>query len=48
MSLRVAEETLPDEGLAEKELDVFLVPAAGWQGLQEHHNLLEIHLEQLV
>lgn len=48
MSLRIPEEALPDEGLAEKELDVFLIPTAGWQSLQEHHNLLEIHLEQLV
>lgn len=48
MSLGIAEETLPDKSLAEKKLDVFLVPTAGWQSLQEHHNLLEIHLEQLV
>ena len=48
MGLGVAEETLPDEGFAEKKLDIFLVPAASRKSLQEHHNLLEVHLEQLI
>lgn len=48
MSLGIPEETLPDEGFAEKELDILLVPAPGWQSLQKHHDLLEFHLEQLV
>lgn len=48
MCLAVLEKTLPDERLAEQELDVFLSPVLGWQGLQEHHDLLEIHFAELV
>lgn len=42
------EQTLPDEGFAQKKLDIFLSPLFRWQRLQEHHDLLEIHLSQLV
>jgi hypothetical protein len=45
MSLGVSEETLPDECLAEKKLNVFLIPSTSGQSLQEHHDLLEVHLE---
>ena len=48
MRLAALEQALPDEGLAQKHLDVFLRPLGGWQGLQEHHDFLEIHSLQLV
>jgi hypothetical protein len=48
VSLGVSEETLPDEGFAEEKLNILLIPASSRQSLQEHHNLLEVHLEQLV
>jgi hypothetical protein len=48
VSLGVSEETLPDEGFAEEKLNVFLIPAASRQSLQEHHDLLEVHLQQLI
>lgn len=46
--LAVLEQTLPDKGLAQQELDVFLRPTLSRQSLQEHHDLLEIHLAELV
>jgi hypothetical protein len=48
VSLGVSEETLPDESFAEEKLNVFLIPATSGQGLQKHHNLLEVHFEQLI
>jgi cAMP phosphodiesterase len=48
VSLGVSEETLPDEGFAEEKLNIFLIPAASRQSLQEHHDLLKVHLEQLI
>ena len=46
MSGRVLEETLPDECFTEEEFDILLGPALGQERLQEHHDLLKIHLEQ--
>jgi hypothetical protein len=46
--LAVLEQALPDERLAEQKFNVFLCPALSWQSLQEHHDLLEVHLAQLV
>lgn len=48
MGRRALEQTLPDESLAEQQLDVLLSPVPRGQGLQEHHDLLEVHLEQPV
>lgn len=42
------EQALPDVGLAEQELNVLLCPFAGRQGLQKHHDLLKVHLDELV
>ena len=42
--LAVLEQALPDERLAEQKFDVFFCPALSWQSLQEHHDLLEVHL----
>lgn len=41
-------QTLPNKRLTQKQLDIFLRPLLGWQRLQEHHNLLEIHTLQFV
>jgi len=48
MRRRALEEALPYIGLAEQQLNVLLGPVARRQGLQEHHDLLEVHLEELV
>lgn len=48
MSLTAREQTLPDECLAEEQLDVLLCPLLGRQGLQKNHHLLEVHTLQLV
>lgn len=48
MGFGVSEETLPDKGLTEKKLDIFFRPAAGGQSLQEHHDFLKIHFQELV
>lgn len=42
------EQTLPDEGLAEKELYVLLRPLLGRERLQEHHHFLKVHFAELV
>lgn len=41
-------EALPDEGLAKEQLNVLFRPVLGGQALQEHHDFLEIHLDELV
>lgn len=48
MRLTVLEQALPDESLAQQELDVLLRPTLSRKGLQEHHNFLEVHLAELV
>lgn len=44
---RTLKERLPDEGLAQQHVDVVLAPLLRGQGLQKHHDLLKIHLEEL-
>jgi len=41
-------QRLPYKSLTEEELNVFLCPAAGGECLQEHHHLLEVHLQELI
>lgn len=48
MRLGAAEKTLPYESFAQQKFDVFLSPVPRGEGLQEHHNFLEVHLQQLV
>jgi hypothetical protein len=48
MCLAVLEQALPDESLAEQKFNVFLRSTLSWQSLQEHHDLLEVHLAQLI
>lgn len=48
MRLAVLEQTLPDESLAQQQLDVLLRPTLSRKGLQKHHDFLEIHLAELV
>lgn len=48
MRLTVFEQALPDECFTQQELNVFLRPTLSWQSLQEHHDLLEVHLAELV
>ena len=48
MRRRPLEQALPDVGLAEQELNVLLGPLARRQGLEKHHDLLEVHLDELV
>ena len=38
------EETLPNECLAEEQLNILLGPLLCGERLQEHHDLLEVHL----
>lgn len=45
---RALVEALPDEGLAEEQLNVLFRPGLGGQALQEHHDLLKVHLDELV
>lgn len=48
MRLTILEQALPDECLAQQEFDVLLRPTLSWKRLQEHHDLLKIHLAELV
>lgn len=48
MRLTVLEQALPDECLAQQEFDVLLRPALSWKRLQEHHDLLKVHLAEFV
>ena len=41
-------QRLPDESLTKEKLNIFLGPIASGEGLQKHHNLLEVHLQQLI
>lgn len=47
MRTRPPEQTLPDVRLAQQQLDLLLGPVPGRQCLQEHHDLLEVHRDQL-
>jgi hypothetical protein len=47
MSTAVTKEALPNPSLAQEHLDVFLGPLPGRQCLQEHHDFLEVHLQEL-
>ena len=38
------EETLPNECLAEEQLNILLGPLLCGERLQEHHDFLEVHL----
>jgi hypothetical protein len=42
------EQRLPDERLAQQQLDILLRPIPCRQGLQEHHYLLKVHLHELI
>lgn len=48
MCRRALVQTLPDESLAEEQLDIFFRPGLGGETLQKHHNLLEVHFDKLV
>lgn len=48
MSAAALEQTLPYECFAEQELDIFFGPLPSGQRLQEHHNLLKVHLSELI
>ena len=47
MRLTPRKQTLPYESLAQQQLDILLRPVPRGQRLQEHHDLLEIHMQQL-
>ncbi len=46
MRLTPLKQTLPNKRLAEQELDILLRPVLRGEGLEEHHDLLEIHALQ--
>lgn len=46
--LTIFEQALPDERLAQQELDVLLRPTLSRKRLQEHHDFLEVHLAEFV
>ena len=48
MRRRASKQTLPDVRLGKEHLDVLLAPVLGGQALQEHHDFLEIHLNELI
>lgn len=48
MRRRTFEEALPDECLAQKQLDVLFCPSLRGEALKKHHDLLEVHIEELV
>ena len=47
MRLGPLEQTLPNKRLTEQQLDILLRPVLRRQGLQEHHDFLEVHALQL-
>lgn len=48
MRATALEQTLPNEGLAQEQFNVFFGPLPRGERLKKHHNLLEVHLPQLV
>lgn len=48
MSFGSTEQTLPDKRLTEQELNIFFSPVPCRQGLEEHHDFLKVHLQELV
>lgn len=48
MSLAPLKQTLPDERLTQQQFDILFRPAPRRQRLQKHHDLLKVHLEQLI
>lgn len=40
MRARSSKQALVDKGFAEEEFDILFSPAAGWEGLEEHHDFL--------
>lgn len=48
MSGRALEEALPDKGFAEEQLNVLLGPVLCGEALEEHHDLLKVHADELV
>lgn len=48
MRSRPLEKALPDEGFTQEQLDILFCPAFGGKALEEHHDLLEIHVEELI
>lgn len=44
MSVGSAEQALPDESFAQQEFYIFFSPAARWQSLEKHHDLLIVIL----
>lgn len=43
-----SKQALPDKSFGQQELDVLLCPIACRQALEEHHDLLEVHFDQLI
>ena len=48
MRRRAFEETLPDERLTQEQLDVLFCPSLGGKALKKHHDLLKVHVEELI
>ena len=48
MCTATLKQALPDESLAQQQLNIFFCPLPGRQGLQKHHNLLKVHFAKLV
>jgi len=48
MRTTASEQALPYERFTQKQLDIFLGPLPCGQGLQKHHDFLEVHLSELV
>lgn len=48
MRSRTLEKTLPDECFTQEQLNILFCPALGGKTLKKHHNLLKIHVEELI
>ena len=48
MGSTALEQTLPDERLAQEKLNVLFCPGFGGEALEEHHDFLKVHLDELV
>ena len=48
MRRRALEEALPDEGFTQEQLNVLFCPSLGGKTLKKHHDLLEVHVEELI
>ncbi len=43
-----AKQALPYKGFAQQQFDILLSPVSSGKRLKKHHDLLEVHLDQLV